>query len=488
MKKIFYIVFFSISIFGCSDFLEVPNNEIVSVQNQFKDYSSIKIALAGVYFKTEELTSTHANFVYADVMGGNSTFTPITVGSNLGIINVPRDIATFYNFNYRQDDSEFTQIYNKFYQTINNTNNVIFFSDGLPDASLQQKKQLKAEALVARAFMHYNLLQLYGQTYNFSATANHKGIVYADRILVGGVDYPARNTVAECYILIVQDLQTALSLFSNEQTLSGPTYSYFNIKTTKAFLARIALQKRDWNLAIATANDVIATSGVSLMTASNYVSEWQKTNMPPSETLIEFSAPNDPSIQNLVSNTVAKFYKIPISATEIPGSYTCSSDLYALFENGDIRKNNFTTINLQVKNVTNQLASKPFFFTKKFQDNAGTMVMRLSEMYLILAEAHARQNNTTAALLNLNIIRQRANLSAISSTSNLLEEIFLERRRELCFEGHLFFDLARFNKNVVRSDCFGLQCNLTFPNPKMVLPIPRASILINQNIIQNESY
>ena len=114
--------------------------------------------------------------------------------------------------------------------------------------------------------------------------------------------------------------------------------------------------------------------------------------------------------------------------------------------------------------------------------------MRLSEMYLILAEAHAKLNNTSLAITNLNIIRQRANLSAVSSSANLLDEILLERRRELCFEGQYFFDLARFNKNIVRSDCFGLQCNLVFPNPKMVLPIPRSSIVINQNIIQNESY
>jgi hypothetical protein len=487
MKKQFFVLFTFLSFTACSDFLEVPSNEFLSIDEQFKDYSGSKIALAGVYFKLEDWYASQSNFIYADVMGGNLTFTPRTTGSNAGIISVPTAIIDFYNFNDISLESNFTTYYADAYSIINNANNVINFADNLPDATTIQKNQLKAEALAARAFIHYNLLQMYGQTFNFSVNANHKGIVYADKILVGGVDFPARKTVAESYTLIVADLQNALLLFSNQQSLSGPSYSYFNTITTKAFLARVALQKRDWILAITMANEVISSSGTSLISTTNYISEWEKPNLPPSETLLEFSAPTDATIPNFITRTVATLFKVPFSGTDNPGNYTCSSDLYALFADDDVRKNNFTTINLQVKDVTGQFAPKPFYFTKKFQDNAGTMVMRLSEMHLIVAEAYARQNNVLA-LNSLNIIRQRANLAALTSTTNILDEILLERRKELCFEGHLFFDLARFNKNIVRSACLGLQCNLTFPNPKMVLPIPFSSIKVNQNIIQNESY
>ena len=468
--------------------MEVPSNEFLSIDEQFKNYDGAKSALSGVYYKIESYYSEEILFMYADLMSGNITFTPKTTGSNVGLISLPIKIQEFYNFNDLAVGTAFLGSYETAYKIINNANNIINYAGTLPDASEPQKNQLKAEALACRAFVHYQLLQMYGQTYNFSPNATHNGIVYADKILVGGVDFPARKSVFECYNLIVQDLQNAILLFSNQQTLSGPTYSYFNTRTTKAFLARVALQKRDWNLAIATANDVVASSGVALMSGSNYVSEWQKTNIAPSETLIEFSAPNDPNTPNFITSTVAAFYKAPIAATENPGQYSCSADLYLLFENTDIRKNNFLTVNLQVKNSGGQFISKPFYFTKKFQDNAGTMVMRISEMYLILAEAHAKQNNLPLALSNLNTIRQRANLTAITSTVNILEEILLERRREMCFEGQFFFDLARFNKSIVRTDCLGFQCNLTYPHPKMVLPIPSASIIINQNMIQNESY
>ena len=488
MKKLLYILLICTTLTSCSDFLEVPNNGIVSISDQFKDYSGAKVALGGVYFKLESWFSQENSFIYADLMAGNLTFTPQTAGSNFGIINVPSDVQLFYNFNEPSIDSSFKSYYEDGYNITNNVNNIINFADGLTDATINQKNQLKAEAYAARAFVHYSLLQLYAQTYNFSANGSHKGIVYADRIFKGGIDFPARKSVAESYNQIVDDLQTALQLFSNQQTLSGPSYSYFNINTTKAFLARVALQKRDWNLAILTATDVVTTYGVSLMSASNYISEWQKPNLPPIETLIEFSAPNDATIPNFVTRTVASLFKAPLSATDRPASYTCSADLYNLFAINDVRKNNFITVNLQVKNASGQLQSKPFYFTRKFQDNAGTMVMRLSEMYLILAEAQARQGLSLTALNNLNIIRQRSNLLPVLSTANILDEILFERRRELCFEGQLFFDLARFNKNIIRQDCIGLQCNLTFPNAKMVLPIPFSSITVNQNIIQNESY
>jgi hypothetical protein len=81
-----------------------------------------------------------------------------------------------------------------------------------------------------------------------------------------------------------------------------------------------------------------------------------------------------------------------------------------------------------------------------------------------------------------------AELNSISG-QDLIDEILLERRRELAFEGHLFFDLKRNNKDIIREDgCTINLCQLDYPNPRFVLPIPESSLLINQNMIQNEGY
>ena len=135
------------------------------------------------------------------------------------------------------------------------------------------------------------------------------------------------------------------------------------------------------------------------------------------------------------------------------------------------------------------ITQKPYYFTKKFQDDAGTTYIRLSELYLIRAEANARLGNLDVALTDLNTIRTRANLEPLSNSTNLLEEIFLERRRELAFENLLFFDILRYKKDVVRNeDCIADVCNLDYPSNFFIQPIPFQSISLNQNIEQNEGY
>ena len=130
-----------------------------------------------------------------------------------------------------------------------------------------------------------------------------------------------------------------------------------------------------------------------------------------------------------------------------------------------------------------------YFFTKKFQDQAGTTFIRLSELYLIRAEANAKLNALDIALQDLNTIRERANLDALLTQDNLLEQIFIERRRELAFEGHLLLDIARYKKNIERNEgCIATVCDLNFPSNFYILPIPESSILLNQNMQQNEGY
>jgi starch-binding outer membrane protein, SusD/RagB family len=488
MRKIIIVAILLFINFSCSDFLDIQPRDDISIKEQFSTLEKTKLAVSGAYYKTEELMSSRF-FVYADLMGGNLTFTPTATGSNTGVIEIHSIVQQVYSFSDLVNVSDFAYFYENAYAAINNTNNIIKFIDAVPDAAENQKKQIKAEALALRGFLHYNLLQLYAQTYNFSPDASHKGIVYADRTLVGGVDFPSRQTAAACYNLVVADLQAAQQLFTSEQALQGPKTSYFNPISTKALLARVALQKRDWALAASVAADVITSSGINLMDKNSYVSQWEKTNLPVSETILEFTPPSDAKDINIITSTVAQYFKYPLVANETPGRYSCALDLYNLFDNVDERKKCFRIKPLDVKLSTINTVARDFYFTKKFQDNAGTLNIRLSEMYLIAAEANMRLNNTGLALQNLNAIKVRANLNPTANTTNLLEEIFLERRRELCFEGSLFFDLMRFNKNVSRTtDCLATQCNLNFPNPKMVLPIPFSAVNVNANMIQNESY
>ncbi len=70
----------------------------------------------------------------------------------------------------------------------------------------------------------------------------------------------------------------------------------------------------------------------------------------------------------------------------------------------------------------------------------------------------------------------------------LLDEILLERRIELGYEGHRVFDITRHRLDVVRTDCTSDVCFYGYPGPYFILPIPWAEIKANPNIQQNPGY
>ena len=488
MKK-YLLVFITLIIAGCENFLNVEPREEISITEQFSTLEGVKQALNGAYYKTEIILSDKF-FLYADILGGNITFAPTRTGSRQGEVNKLLNFGNIYDFNDLALFSQFLGFYESSYTIINNVNNIIFYIDNLSEGTPEQKQQIKSEALAIKAFVHFNLLQIYSQTFNFSSNGSHLGIVYADKILTGGVDFPARKSCAESYDLIIRDLQESLALMTANQSLQGPKYSFFNPISTKALLAKVALQKNDWNLALSTANDVLNSSNVTLMSNLNYLSEWSKPLLPVSEILLEFSAPLTPE-GSMVSSSVSKDFKIIFNSSGAILDYglcVASRDLLNLYDNNDVRKANFIVAAIPTK-TNGVLTPIDYYFTKKHQDLPGTISIRLSEMYLIIAEANARLNKPTEALTALNIIKNRAGIASLNNSNNLLDEIFLERRRELCFEGSLFFDCARFNKSVSRNlGCISLLCNLNYPNNRFVLPIPQQTLSVNQNLIQNEGY
>jgi starch-binding outer membrane protein, SusD/RagB family len=482
-KKIYLYGFLVLMFFSsCNDFLEVEDPNVNSINNQFSTFDGIKQVLNGCYLELAE-QSTTIQFIYGDYQGGNIAFSPTISGSNQGLITVPTDIRNSYDFNDLSNNSDYDDFYENAYTNLNAINLILEKTDGV-EASIAQKNQIKAEALAIRAFIHSQLLLLYSQDYGFANNASHKGIVYANRVFIGGIDFPSRNSVAQCYDFVVADYLQAISLFQSTSIFTLPNYAVFNKNNVKALLARVYLEKKDYSNAILLANDVLLNSGISLTSNATLVSQWEQTNLPISEVLLELlpRVADDGSL----ADSVSEYYSF-VSPTDYD-KYVASLDIINLYDANDIRRNLFIIQPINTKISANSFEIRDYYFTKKNQDNAGTMIIRLSEMYAILAEAHFKQGNLLEATNHLNVLRNRAGLPNLATTISI-EEILLERRKEFCFENQYFFDLKRNQKNVVRNQgCLSLQCNLTYPNNKYVLPIPQASINVNSNMQQNEGY
>ncbi|MFC5682434.1 RagB/SusD family nutrient uptake outer membrane protein [Flavobacterium sp. MAHUQ-51] len=486
--KISFVVFLFAGLLllqSCSDFLEQEPGTKISITEQLSTKQGVLTALNGVYSNLEANLRGERFAVYADLQGGNLKFSPNKVtSSSKGVIAIPTNIANVYSFDDQSADSDFESFYNESYDIINQCNLILEFTDALTDAGTTEKNQIKAEALTIRAYTHFLLAEVYSQNYGYTENASHFGIIYKTKSILQGLEYPARKTAAETYSLIISDLKNALELYSSSSFLTGPSYSFFSAASTKALLARVYLSKHDWQNAYDIADDVIKNSGVNLVATENYLAEWEKPNVPISEVLLEFSIPKDAS--GAIGGSLSAFFGY-VNTTSY-GDYVASQDLLGLYGTSDIRKNLFLVQPLSTL-VNDVQVNRNYSFTKKFQDNPGYVAFRLSEQYLIRAEAALKLQNINQAKTDINIIRARANATLLSDSENLEEALFLERRKELCFEGHLFFDIARNKKNVQRNDgCISNNCQMNYPSLKYVLPIPLANKNLNSNLVQNESY
>lgn len=475
------------ALWSCGDFLEQEPGTQISFNEQLGSYKGIREALSGNYTMLSKHMMNAVDAVYADACGGNISFSPNLSSASKGLIKTPYHIENTYSFSDDKEDSEFTGSYEACYEIINGCNLLIESVDGVNDATDNQKQQIKAECYCMRAFTHFLLLRNYAQNYTFTADASHKGIIYNSRTQKIGTDYPARESVERCYELVIQDFQRALELFTETNTLSGPDYSLLTSLSTKALMARAHLYANQWQKAYDLADEVIASSGIDIMTQEEYIAQWEEPNTPVNEIIFELSIPYNNEGELATSNSVSDDFGY-VSEVNYE-AYVASGDLLNLYETDDIRgKNMYIEASLETI-VGENKESLPYYFTRKFQDNPGYPVIRMSEIYLIRAEAAARLNQNEQALNDLNVIQERANATLSTETDDLLEAVFLERRKELCFEGHLLYDIARFHKGVERNEgCVGTVCNLSYPSNFFVLPIPERNVKLNSNLEQNEGY
>lgn len=459
---------------SCSDFLNVEPDLQISFEEQFQTAQGVREIVSGIYRDTESIASSRIH-LYPEYTAGNITFLP---RSSNNVVSVPAQIENTYEFQDLALSSEYDSFYDDSYSLINQINIVLERLSSLSFFTVQELDQLQAEMLALRAYAHYQLLLHYAQSISFSPSGDHLGIVYQQATINVGVDFPERATVQESYDLIKQDLDAALALFQQAPFLeNGNNISYLNPINTRALYARIALQMKDWNLAATLTNEVITQSNVTLTPQTDYLNQWQSTSAL-SETLLQWSAPVNSD--GAVSSSIAAYYF---------DRYAASEDLINLYDSGDLRMQWYNSTSLPTQIGTN-LENRTYYQVTKYQENSAVVGIRLTEVLLIRAEALERitpGNPTSLELLNL--VRERAATTPLSNSANLLEEIFEERRRELAFESHLLYDTIRYEKDIERNaGCIAQTCDLTYPSPFFILPIPQESINNNENMVQNEGY
>lgn len=462
---------------SCSDFLDIKPFSSIDDTKAVTNVEQAAAAITGVYDGLQSETYYGRNFsVFGDVLTDN-----ISVPAK----NSGRFIAEA-SWQVLKGTGDVTDFWNRAYSTINRANNVInaniTYDVNNEAAQKAEFAQIKGEALALRAMVHFDLVRIFAQNYAFTADASHLGIPYVKKHDQNGK--PARNTVKEVYQFIIADLTDALSMVTEDgRTFQGASLSPYIMSpwAIKALLARVYLTMNDFNNAKKYAVDIIDNGGFDLVPNANYVSSWGELKSSESIFTLAFNNVDYNGTNGLGYIFIEKGY----------GDMQANPALVGLYSSSDIRKQMFAR-GVKSGNGSN-------YYTKKFPGFGGVpgldnnSIIRLSEIYLIAAEACAKATpvDEVNAKLYLDQIRQRAIPTApnVDATGDaLISEILLEKRKELAFENQYFFDLKRLQKTVTGAKINGTNIVINYPSDKLAWPIPQRETDVNPNMVQNPGY
>lgn len=405
------------------------------------------------------------------------------LGYNIGIYSIPEaindDIVVGDPFSFTFDNTH-TDIYpltydqNNFqplvfwivsYKAINNANTII---KAARSSTLENADSFLGEALGLRALLHYNLYRFYAPALNTSATA--LAIPYRteeDALLTVN----PRNTTQETIDFVLADLVEAEAIATND-------VNSFRLSKTaiQALLARVYHETNDFENAITYAESALSDGRFVLnTTVGELENQWRMDESDEIIFRIRFDEMDEPGNAALLA--IPDFFSFP---------YFASDDLIALYDQAN-------DIRFSVYFEPEPFGSPSFYPEKhvglRAVDPANPSpgitdikLVRLPELYLILAESYQKEGNSGSATSNLNILRNARGLGDYTGGS-LAGEILNERRRELAFEGFRFTDLKRLGLGITRTDGTSLAPNAD----RFALPIPQLEI-DKSGLEQNPGY
>lgn len=534
MKKYFSLIIVFISIVSCSEeLLDAFTPGVITEELATRDSIELqKILNTGLNFLTnrEEYAFTSV-FTDEAVPGFNNGGQGIAGTTN------------YYNFQLESNSVVAGAIWRSCYYALAYFNLILANIDNVVpknDADAILLNRIKAEALTMRAFAHSKILAYYSPNLtDDNALAGMLSLEYYPSI----TQLP-RVSNAVFYASIHSDLDAAIALYPDssiaipERPAASKTF-YPTIDVARALKARVYAYKKDYVNAEIFANQVITTSGIQIAPRANLVNVFHNHNeVANTEVIFRLKRTIQQNAQgtNLHNAWVSvanrrngsPFFEVARGLFNVlnPSNHhdTANDGRAFLVTRPGIP-------NLLPPNSNNVVASlvDPDYTTSPNVRESDILVpfkhggavaatatngfnpdfiqFRISEMYLIRAEARAYADDYTSVANNLKEITDRRFTTppaalTLTSRQQALRAVLDERRKELCFEGHRYIDLKRlyvdagvtaFDRHPV--DYVGLNfpganpANFPFAgNTRWALPIPLTELNANSNMVQNPGY
>ncbi|MEI6888938.1 MAG: RagB/SusD family nutrient uptake outer membrane protein [Bacteroidota bacterium] len=488
MKKIFLISVVIVTVLSfqsCKKFLDLkPESQGVAVENAssdsvlYKTADDVEAALAGAYsdFKNEYYQLDY--FVNGDAQSDDA----YAGGDNPANFQIDEFKLDALNTNVSRD-------WAYLYSSIGKTNLVINHVNSCPDSALTpaRKKEIISEASFIRAFMYFQLVQLWGDVplqlqEITSISASNLAAIYL-------ILFPPRATMAKVYAQIITDLEAALA----HAPVTAVNKGYVTKGAVNSMLAYVyaTQEPHDWNK-VSQYCDGVISGGYSLM--PKYDDLWNNQNKNCAESIFEINYSGGASDGNW---GVTIFRGLDWKKFNLP-----ANDLVFAFDgqNDTVRKKaSIIFLDVTGKWSDPNYPQTHYPFINKYRNFASGsdqnyIFLRLADIILLKAEALNELGDLQGAAALVNQIRTRVKLpNTTANTQDVMRQaIALERRLELSFEAHRWFDLKRTGTAIeVMNNAVGptgekIGYHLT--QSKLVWPIPQAEMDKNSKLVQNPGY
>ena len=479
MKKIIYSLFvlLTMTTVGCDNYIDITPKGAVTVDSAQQYYELIATPMRAYYPSSFILLSDDQWVKESEILGFES---------------ISADGINF-TFNEKADRTILpdNNLYENIYSFILRSNLVIDNVDK-GQGSQELKTLAKAEARTFRAFDHFLAVNTFAKAYNPETAASDGGVCIMDRYDLEAT--PVKSTVAEVYNFIINELEQAVPLLEEK-----PVNIYHpNRAFGYALLAKVYLFHRDWAKAQEAAEQSLKLN--SQLADYNLIND----------------AGGTARYKNFAKDGNPEVLSYHWMAGWGGGEQVClyhygmiSPELKSLFEANDLRYSLFlrdtgTSITSWFDSGSGAAIWTPAI-TNLDRFTYMSVGLRTAEVYLIMAEALARQNNLTEAANYVSQLRDKrikggnGHVDAPATEVEMVKMIIDERRRELLFGFNRFFDLKRLNiepayqKTITRvfpvlniSEAHPQQTYTLKPDSRLyVIPFPHSARDKNPNLTLN---
>ncbi|GHV51079.1 membrane protein [Bacteroidia bacterium] len=484
-KYIIALVSLCIGFSSCSsDFLDLKPKTQLAADEYFQTAEQFEAALNGAYSTLQEGSLFRNWYIFAEIPSDN------TRNQLSGSVTDQDEFDKFY---IRTTNPNLANLWNMSYRGINRVNTLLGRIDNITmDKTLSGRYKLEGKFL--RALMYFNLVRVFGDV----------PLVLTELSITDSYNM-LREPKDNVYQQIIADLKDAQGL---PASYAGTNIGRATSGAAKALLSEVYLTLHRYQEAETTLAEIVNSGAYALLenTAGSlnidgYAGVFNPNTHNSKEAVFEVqfkkggfsegnSLPNDYAPENSGTNV--------ISVGSTGGNNIPEMDIYNAYEEGDLRRDFSMSLGYNDSRKDGEWVESRYikkFFDVPYQsgdNNNNIPVYRYADILLMYAEALNENGKTEQACNYLNQVRRRgfgyqtteASPKDITATdkNQFFRAVEQERRVELAFEGHRWFDLIRTGRALEVMASKGFKLNAT----NLTCPIPQKQIDVNPALTQND--